>query len=120
MSETISVRYNSSPIITRVLRDFRNEVDPEAVVDITGYGFRFVVKRDLEDTDAEAWFDLAGSIVTAAEGIYRFTLTPVHTCQCPGTWPGEIRWWSGGYVAGTSPTDSVLIDYEVLESVTLV
>ena len=41
----ISVRQNTRPIITRVLRDFRNESNPVAVVNITGYALKLSVKR---------------------------------------------------------------------------
>jgi hypothetical protein len=117
MAEKLSVYFNTTPVITRVLLDVRNEDDPNAAVDITGYDFRFIVKQDMDLPDSEAWFDLAGAIVTAASGIYSFTLTVAHTCQAPGTWPGEIRWWATGYAAGKPPTDRVAIDYEIVDVV---
>lgn len=111
MSDTITVRYNSSPVITRILRDSRNEVDSDAAVNISGYTIKLIVKQSMDTPDAQAWFDLAASIVTAADGSYRFTLTPAHTCLPVGTWYGEIRWWSGD--ATYPPTDAIQINYVV-------
>lgn len=117
MAETITVRRNSRPVITRVLYDFRNEEDPEAVVDITDYVFKLIVKPFADSTDAQAFFDLQASTVTAANGTYRFTLTPEHTCMRPGTYPAEIRWWSSAVAAGVPPLDSISIDFVVEDRV---
>jgi hypothetical protein len=116
-SETITVRYNSSPVITRILRDSRNEVDPDAAVNITGYTIKLIVKQSAELADSRAWFDLAASIVTAADGSYRFTMTPEHTSIPAGSWPGEIRWWSGS--TDNPPTDATQILFVVEESLDL-
>lgn len=114
MAETITVRYNSSPTITRILKDERNEIDDDAAVNITGYTFKLIVKQDRNLPDARAWFDLAGSIVVAGDGTYKFELTEQHTCLPVGTWPGEIRWWSGS--SSYPPTDAVQINF-VIEDV---
>lgn len=108
---TITVRYNSSPVITRILRDERNEVDSDAAVNITGYTIKLIVKQSAELADTRAWFDLAASIVTAADGSYRFTLTPAHTGIPAGSWPGEIRWWSGS--TDNPPNDAQQISFVV-------
>ena len=112
---TITVREGSAPgDLTFVLKDRRNEVDPLAEVDITGYAFKFIVKPTVDSDDDEAFFDLSGSIVTAADGEYKFTLNATHTFFLPGTYPGEIRWWSGGAPSTAEPpTDSLSVDYVV-------
>jgi hypothetical protein len=111
MSETITVRYNSTPTITRILKDARNEIDEDAALDITGYTIKLIVKQSLDLADSRAWFDLSASIVTAASGTYKFELTPAHTCLPEGTWYGEIRWWSGD--ATYPPDDAIQVDFVV-------
>lgn len=77
-------------------------------VDITGFTFKWIVKPFLANDedgrlpDSRAWFDKAGAIVTALEGTYKFVLTELETSIPVGTWPGEIRVWSG---ASTLPPD---------------
>ena len=112
----ISVRQNTRPIITRVLRDFRNESNPVAVVNITGYALKLSVKREITDSDSDAVFDLSASIVTAASGTYRFTLTPEHTFLPAGTYPGEIRWWTDG-TATNPPHDALSVDFIIQTAV---
>lgn len=67
-------------------------------VDITGDAFYLTVKRAITDADALAWVNFAGVIVTAAEGKFKFDLTPAHTALPPGDWPAELRWWSSGTI----------------------
>lgn len=118
-TKRIVVRQNTTAtLLTFKLTTFRNEASPKTVVDITGYAFYLIVKPDADLADSRAFFDLAGSIVTAAEGTFRFTLTSAHTCLAPGTWPGEIRWFSGGAPAtGTPPTDAWSVDYVVEQAI---
>ena len=120
-SVTIEVHEGTEPgDQTFVMRDFRNASDPTAVVDITGYAFKLIVKRELDDPDSACLFDLTGSIVTAADGTYKFTLTLAHTCMPAGDYIGQIRWWSGG-APGTEeqPTDAIDCTYRVIGRVRL-
>jgi len=112
----LSVRQNTRPTITRVMRDFRNESNPGAVVNITGYALKLSVKREITDADTDAIFDLSASIVTAASGTYRFTLTPEHTFLPAGVYPGEIRWWTDGTTTNP-PHDALSVDFEIQASV---
>lgn len=115
----IVVREGSDPgDVTFVLRDFRSEDGPNERVDITGYVFKLIVKRDLADKDADAFFDLTGAIVTALDGIFKFVLTREHTSFTPATYPAEIRWWKGGAPATAEPpTDSFSVDYTVEQKI---
>jgi len=117
--ETIKVRYNSAPTIKRVMKDARNEADPEAVLDISAYDIKLIVKQDVELPDSRAWFDVDASVTDGLNGEYEFALTAAQTCNCPGTWPGEIRWWAAGYVAGTPPTDAISVDFVIDDVVDL-
>lgn len=114
--EQIVVRQNSRPQITKVLKDRRNEDDPFGAVNITGYTFKLIVKRAFTDADSSALFDLSGTIVTAASGIYRFTLTSEHTAFPPGVYFGEIRWWDGS-VSNNPPLDAIAVRYIVQQAV---
>lgn len=103
-----------------VMRSFRNAESPSTVVDITGYVFKLIVKREYDDLDSAALFDLTGAIVTAANGTYKFTLTSAHTAMPAGDYIGQIRWWSGG-APGTEeqPTDAISVRYTVIGKVRL-
>lgn len=113
--KVVTVRYNSSPT-----RKFELLDEYGAAVNITGYTFKMIVKPFLAHEidgvlpDARAWFDKTGAIITAASGTFKFDLTPAETCLPPGTYPGEIRWWSGS--TANPPTDSWSIDYVVEEA----
>ena len=102
------------PVITRVLRKFRDQGAPDAVQDLTGYTIKLIVKNQISDIDARALFDLTASVVTAASGQYLFTFTTVHTCLPAGTYPGEIRWWSGS--TSIAPDDAIAVDFIVEEA----
>lgn len=113
MTDTITVRQNSRPTITRVLRDFRNENAPTARVNIAAYAFKFIVKKNIGDPDSRALFDLAGTILGGGtDGRYQFVLTLSHTGLAPNRYPGEIRWWNDGDMT-KPPTDAVSVDYAV-------
>ena len=77
-TETIIVRENSSPLITKILKDFRNAVDPEKARDITGFEIRFIAKPTLDVSDAQAFFDEVATLSTPLEGEYQFQLSPKH------------------------------------------
>lgn len=115
----ITVREGSNPgDFTFVLPDRRNEDDLEEPIDITGFAFKLIVKRSLDDADSLAFFDLDGSVVSGTDGTFKFILTHEHTSMVPATYPAEIRWFSGGAPAtGTPPTDSFSVDYVVEQKV---
>ena len=107
-------RENSIPgDVTFALKDRRNEDDPRAVVDITGYVFKLIVKRNLEDADADAFFDLTGSIVSATDGTFKFVLTAAHTSFPPENYVGEIRWWTSAPGTEEPPLDSFSVSYSI-------
>jgi len=114
MADEIRVREMSRVVLRKVIpsRDDSDGTPPN----ITGYAIKLIVKQDLELADSRAYFDLAGVIVDAANGEYTLTLTLEHTNLAPGTYPGEIRWWSDG-VTTNPPTDSVAVDYVVERAV---
>lgn len=116
MAANIRVRQNTRPQQFFQLKDFRNPSDPNALIDITAYSFRLMVKRDLADADAQAFFDLAGVIAVALDGSVRFDLTAEHTAMPVGRYPGEIRWWSDA-VETNPPTDAVRFSYIVEDPV---
>jgi len=114
----VSVRENTGFPLTLVWKDRRNEEDPFGVVDITGYAFELVVGFNTVNDDGflvftEA-FKLTGSIVTAADGTYKFTFTPKETALAPGIYIGEINAWSSGTVT-EPPTDSLSFQLTVVE-----
>lgn len=77
---------------------------PDNLVDITGYSFQLRVRRTpIENTGlgTKLLVDLAGTIVTAAEGTFKFDLTAAHTGLPPGSYPGELLTWTSG--ATTNP-----------------
>lgn len=117
--KVVTLREMSAPgDITFKLTDFRNEIDPDAKVDITGYAFKLVVKHNLDDPDTEVLFpELTGAIVTAADGTFKFTLTTAHTSMASGSYVGEIRWWATGAATGKRPTDAWSVDYVVQPAV---
>ena len=116
MAETISVRQNSRPIIKRILRDFRNQGGPTAALDITGFAIRFIVKPNVDVPDAQAFFDLAATLSDPTAGEYTLTLLEAHTALAPNSYPGEIRWWSGG-VTTVPPTDAIQVNYVVQRAI---
>lgn len=107
----IEVVQGSKPVLRFQLPTFRNEDDPAGLVDITDYELELVVRR--QDTAAEV-FRLDGAIVTAASGIFKFTLTPLHTYLPAGTYDAEIRWWDtpGATIRGEAD-DAISIPYIV-------
>lgn len=109
--KTIIVQQRIKTEVTYQLTTFRNEYDPFAVVDITGYTFKMLVKRDRADADSLAWIDITGSIVDAASGLFKFELAAPQTALPEGNWPGIIRWWSGS--TGLPPNDAWSLDYVV-------
>lgn len=113
-TESIRVIRMTQPVVTRILKQFRDERLASVPLDITGYTIKLIVKNALSDDDARALFDLAATLVTAAGGVYRFTFTTAHTCLPAATYPGQIRWWSGG--ATVAPTDSQDVDFVVVEA----
>ena len=88
--ETITVTQGSSPVETLTLKDFRNQSDPVGLVDVSAKTFRLIVKRDIDDADASAFFDLAATL-PGGTGEYRFTFTAEHTSRVPSSYPAEIR-----------------------------
>lgn len=112
--ESIRVIRMTQPVETRILKKFRDERSSTVGEDITGYTIKLIVKNALSDDDARALFDLAATIVTAGSGVYKLTFTTAHTCLPAGTYPGQIRWWTGG--ATVAPNDSHDVDFVVVES----
>lgn len=113
---SFKVGYNSKPTLNPpALLDGAGEP-----VDITGYSFRLIVKPFLSNEDgplpdSRAWVNLAGTIVEATEGTYKFALTALETSHPAGTWPGEILIWSGA--TDEEPDHRISVDYEVEEAV---
>lgn len=111
--KTIRVREYTRPTIKVQLLDFRNEDDPRDEVDVASYEFDFTVKRD--PTDTEPLFTVEGVPGTETEwerGIFYFYLTTAETSVPPGTYSGEICWWTDG---GTEspPHDAWTVDFIV-------
>ena len=94
----------SRPVLRYQLTTFRNEDDPTGIVDITGYEFELVVRR--QDTAAEM-FRLDGAIITAASGIFGFTLTPYHTNLPAAAYDAELRWWFPPDAPTAAPGDAL-------------
>jgi len=116
-TEQIVFGYNSSPTLKFTLLD--DYGDP---IDITGYTFKLMVKpflanEDGQLPDARAWFDKTGAIITALDGTYKFDLTPAETGIPAGTYPGEIRAWSGS--ATLPPTYRISAEVTCEEAVDL-
>jgi hypothetical protein len=107
----IIVQQGIKTTATFVLTDFRSEYDPTAVVDITGYTIRLLVKRDRGDVDSLAWIDITATLVSVADGIFSFELASPYTSLPAGTWPGIIRFWSGS--TSLPPDEAWSVDYVV-------
>ena len=101
---------------SRPTRKFQIKDEYGAAVSITGYAFRFRVyirTRNASDQNVDTEkFDLAGSIVTAAQGKFSFAFTHEHTSLAPGTYRGEIVAWSTGTITDP-PTERWAISYVV-------
>lgn len=113
--KTITVREGANAtVVTYKMTTFRDESAPSTVVDITNYSFQLIVKRDRDDADSSIWFTLAGAIVSASAGTFKFTLTAEHTNMPAGTYAAEIVWvTSGGFGSGIPYADSWSVDYVV-------
>jgi len=123
--KTISVLEYSHPTLKFLLTDFRNEADPDAIVDISSYEFDLLVKRtplndgeDVRDSDTSAYIWLESPMDDMAElalGTVTFYLTGSETSLPPGTYTGEIHWWDNG---GTDarPTDGWSVSFTVREA----
>ena len=84
------------------------------VVDVSAYAIELVVRHPVS---LAVLFELAGTSL-GTTGKYSFVLTPAHTCFVAGTYPGNIRFWSGGApAAGTPPSDSKSCDFILEETV---
>ncbi len=105
----------TKPKEIRILRNFRDETQPDVPVDITGYTIKLIVKKRLSDEDALAFFDLEASIEDAENGVYKLTFTTAHTCLAHGTYKGLLRVWGGA--ASGSPKDAFPLDFVVTEAV---
>ena len=116
-TKTVRVRRNTSPTLTFKLTDFRNEAGSTTAVNITGYGFRLVVKSTLDTPDAQTLISLAGTIVSATLGTFKFDLDVRHSGLAAGTYPAEIKWWKSGVATTDPPTDAWTVDYVVEEAV---
>ena len=116
--KSVSVRENTSFDWTLQLLKFRDESQPSAIQSVAGYAFRFRVWQVSFDDDGDevftTLFTVTGAIVTAASGTFKFALTPDHTCLPPGTYDGEVVWWSSGTPTTDVPTDSWSVEYEVV------
>ena len=75
------------------------------VVDLTGKTLKFIVKRDAEDADDLALFDITATIVDADEGKYRLTFLYAHTSRAPGEFVAALRVWNAAPT--TDPPDRV-------------
>lgn len=111
--ETIRVVQGSSPVETLTLKDFRNQTDPEALVDVSAKTFKLIVKRNVDDIDASAFFDLTATL-PGGDGEYRLTFTAEHTSLVPNIYPGEIRIFNTlTPSSGQAPDDVRTVDYIV-------
>ena len=99
-------------------RDLGDEKDPDDAVDITGYAFLLRVRRTYIDVNEDLReleiFTLAGAIVTAVDGEFKFDLTSEHTALVPATYDAEILFWSSGTVTD-EPTGHFNVTYTVEE-----
>lgn len=107
----ITVQQRTRLTVTFQLTTFRNAYDAFVPVDITGYTFKLLVKRDRADLDAVAWINRSGAIVDAETGLFSFELSAAETALAAGTWPGIIRWWAGS--TALPPEDAWSVDYIV-------
>ncbi len=114
------VRQNSRPgLFTFQLTDLRNEIDSADPLDITGFVFKLIIKKDVNDADSSALFDLTGAIIDALQGVFSFTLTSEHTTHPAAVYIGEIRWWSSATATAEPPIDAFTVDYVVQQSIRL-
>jgi hypothetical protein len=114
---TINVREKSRPTVD--FADVTAWKDKAGrVVDITGWTLKLVVKRLVTDPDSQVLFDLTGTIVTATEGAYRFTLDLSHTAFPPGTYPAEVRVWTAA-PGSNPPNDAKSVDFIIEPAIKL-
>lgn len=112
------------------LLTYWDQTNPSAPQDVTGWliklivkPFRYFVDRSgvlkSEVTDAEAYFDLAADVsVAPLNGVYTFHFTTVHTCLPVGTYPAQIRWWTGG-VLTDSPDNGFSTAFVVTDNISI-
>ncbi len=113
--DTITLVGMTTPVEKKILKDHRNEADPEAPLDITGYTIKLIVKNSVDDVDSRVLFELSATLVTPTSGVYSFTFTTKHTSLAPGVYPGELRWWTG--VTTVAATDAIPVDFEILSPI---
>jgi hypothetical protein len=87
-------------------REFQLKDAYGGAVNITGYAFRLrVYIRTVNASDANVdteLVDASGTIVTAAQGKFKFVLTHAHTSLPAGDYDCEIVAWSSGTVTDPS------------------
>jgi hypothetical protein len=89
----------------------------ETAVDITGKTLYLVVKRDIEDADVKALFDLVGVIVTALSGVFSVDFTG--KLGLAGTFPAVLRWWDSGDPLTRPPRDAYAGQVEISDALIL-
>lgn len=107
MTLQITVRYNSWPT-----RKFQKLDDLGAVLNLTGYVIKLIVKPFLSNEDgvlpdSRAWVDVAATITRATSGKYEFNLTAAETALPAGRHPAEVRFWRPPDAPTTAPADAL-------------
>lgn len=115
MTKPIEVTEYTTPTETLVLLKSRDATQPTEVEDISAYTIKLIVKADVDFDDDQAFFELEATIVDGPEGVYRFDFGMNETSIPPGTWPGEIRIWTG---PTTDPAaDAIPVNFTVVPAV---
>lgn len=103
MAEFIEVVEGTRPLLRKQIVTRRDETNPGGLAALAGYVVRLLVKRQL--SDAVPWISVDGTVDETNS--YVIQLTEVHTLLPPGTWPGELRWWSPPDAPATEPADAL-------------
>jgi hypothetical protein len=128
---TLEVVQNQLLSYVFILQTFWDERAPQGIVDVTPWAFQMMVKRNEDDPDDFAVFDLfenAPPMFPATTGIpirffgqFGFTIGPVQNDIAPGNYFGEIRGWDGVAVPGADPpTVKMPFTFRVLQTLDLV
>lgn len=103
-------------------------LDPQ---DVTGWSFMMIVKRDTDDADAFAVFEIpdgggppapvGGDAPLPSDGQFYFVITPFQSDIAPGDYFGEIRGWDPTQAVGSDPPRVKLpFTYRVVQTLDLV
>jgi len=84
----------------------------DTVKNVTGFTAKFVVKRNKEDADSAAIFEVTGVLTTPASGIIDFILSKTNTAQTTG------QYWYEAYIYDSTTRNTLnLGQFNIIDNV---